>query len=578
MRKKFLYYIIFIVSLNVYAQELLSNLNTTWSTVLAGKVIAEPVLTSYGFCVVTDSKTLLSFTNSGVLLWEKNIPRIKNPIVSAIPGDFLLIVSENGYKLSLLNPSGSEIWNVKTDFEITNKCIAGRDGRFFVYGDTAIECFGMNGISKWKLHLDNKISDIGLKELPDGSFIAFFSELYNGKTKGFRISPFGEILEEIIFAGNVKSSEYCETGIFLTFVDGSAGFFSLSSDSKTENKWVLNNSKEKKDARFIVSENLTDVFYIVSEKKGITFNEIDYLKGIVKTSFFLENIDYNSIQILKFPDNIFIADKKNACYVSKNGKEIWAGRMPEGKIDSWNYLILTSDNNFIFCCNNWSLRSYSIYHSRQNVNNGKKNYDSFIQLNDTFSSYAYMNFFEESLTSEKRIADLRKGGYGINEIQWTLDLQIALNAFLTQLQSSNFGTRIENSVFDEDTKSVNQLLRQICIFGTDDYAKYTGKLLKNIKNSSFLITVITGINENGYDPNGEILDSLEIVASKISPKNDAIIMRICDAVYSICKFMGRPAFNKKGKTILSNFMFPSYSNSSRNYARTVLTKIKDLDL
>ena len=36
---------------NLYAQEILSNFNTNWTSVLPGTAISEPAVTSYGFCL-----------------------------------------------------------------------------------------------------------------------------------------------------------------------------------------------------------------------------------------------------------------------------------------------------------------------------------------------------------------------------------------------------------------------------------------------------------------------------------------------------------------------------------------------
>ena len=61
-------------------------------------------------------------------------------------------------------------------------------------------------------------------------------------------------------------------------------------------------------------------------------------------------------------------------------------------------------------------------------------------------------------------------------------------------------------------------------------------------------------------------------------KDTAYLNTICDSVYSICLFMGRPAYNKKGKDILKSLMGIGYSSKTRNYARDTLKKIIALEL
>ena len=82
----------------------------------------------------------------------------------------------------------------------------------------------------------------------------------------------------------------------------------------------------------------------------------------------------------------------------------------------------------------------------------------------------------------------------------------------------------------------------------------------------------------GYDPDGKLLEAIERNAVKAGNKDSAYLNTICDAVYSICRFMGRPAWNKKGKQILKSFMGAGYSFNTRTYARDTLKKIISLEL
>ena len=85
-------------------------------------------------------------------------------------------------------------------------------------------------------------------------------------------------------------------------------------------------------------------------------------------------------------------------------------------------------------------------------------------------------------------------------------------------------------------------------------------------------------NLYGYDPDGKLLEAIERNATLAGNKDSAYLNSICDAVYSICLFMGRPAWNKKGKEILKSFMGTGYSTDTRLYARDTLKKIISLEL
>ena len=89
---------------------------------------------------------------------------------------------------------------------------------------------------------------------------------------------------------------------------------------------------------------------------------------------------------------------------------------------------------------------------------------------------------------------------------------------------------------------------------------------------------MNGIKKNAYDPDGKLLDALELFASKVDYKDSALITSICDVVYSICLYMGRPAYNTKGKDIIKTFLYPSFDFKIRTYARDTLKKIIELEL
>ena len=146
--------IIFILSqiISLFAEEVLNNLNTNWSIVVPGKVVTEPAITNYGFSIITDSKLLSTYSNSGILLWEKAVNRYRDASIYTIDNDFILLVTDKNSKLTLLNPSGVELWSKEIDSPVLSKPLCGWDGRIFLSTKDFIECIGISGLLKW--HLD----------------------------------------------------------------------------------------------------------------------------------------------------------------------------------------------------------------------------------------------------------------------------------------------------------------------------------------------------------------------------------------------------------------------------------------
>jgi len=587
--KKVSYLICCIFLLNnlfLFSQEVLDKSNTFWSEVIPGKIISEPAVTSFGFSIISDARTVSTYSNSGKILWEKELKNYREAKVYALPEDFFLIVKNSFRTMTLLNPSGCEIWSKEFEYPIYGKPFYGRDGRFFIRTLSEIYCFGITGICKWKIDVPLQ-SSIEVQELPDGSFVTFLEKLEDGKTKGLRISPFGEILEEIIFAGKVLKSNSCNTGILLNFDDGAAGLFSLNNEKKAENKWVLQNSQLKptyeqiQNACFTVdTHNQDSVFYVFPLKERLQLFAINTKDGSVIQSFYMDDVNgFELTKILYQNKNIFASDGKSASYYSMNGTSLWYGTLPSrsGKA-TFNYEIFTNDNTLIFCNTDWSLDAYKLLQNMGSASNHtkQKKYDAF--FSPVSDAYLYLNQMNQDLASNKRIMELKNGNYGTKEIQFINELNEACYSYSSFLSSKSTNYSEGKSFFETDVTDLELAMCQLSLFSDSQFNSYISKFLKNVDNRNLIFALLSGIAENGYDPELKIMNGLSILAGKTKYKDDAMLCKICDSVYSICLFMGRPAYNSKGKDIIKQMLGANYSSKTRVYARNTLKKIMDLEL
>lgn len=583
--KKLIYLFLFIFvvfSHPLFSQEQLNNLNVSWTNVLSGKVLQEPVRTSYGFCLLTDARTISAFTDEGHLLWEKNAGRQRDILLSVLPGDFVAYVNEKGRLLHFLNPSGCEIWNKPLDFAACESITCGRDGRFFVRGKNHIQCFGINGISKWVLQV-SALSSLDFQELPDGSFVAFLKETVKGKTKGLRISPFGEILEEITFSGEVVQAVSAKNGILLVFSDCSAGLFSLEDDFSI-NKWVLKSDVSQTysgaSARILAEDEKTGA-YLLCKKDEITVFQFNLETGLVFHSFKIHGINGLSLSSCIFNSGFFLSDSSHAVLYSEDGREIVNWKLPQkdGK-NGWNYSFYTNNETLVFCHSNWTLNGYKAAQGTKPAKNQhtKNDYSRFYSFNTSDFAFQFSTKIDNPAVDENRISVLESGNYFAKEQDLASDLITLSRVYLNHLSSSDFGTRIDFSVFDTDTIGLNTAFKQLGLFGTDTFSSLNAQLLKKCKNKTLQHTLLVCVADNGYDPDGEILKALEYLSDKINAKDQALLCDVCDSVYSICRFMGRPAFYSKGKEILTKFLYPSYDVKTRTYARQTLKNIADLEL
>ena len=570
----------------LFSSEVLNNLNTSWSIVLPGKVITEPVVTSYGFTLLTDSKLLQSYTNSGMLLWEKSINKIRDSKIYLLPDNFLLLVTDNNKKLTLLNPSGCELWTKNLSFQLASEPSYGWDGRFYICGNSQIECLGITGLTKWKLQTEALLK-IPLQTLPDGSLVAFLEKTVDGKTKGVRISPFGEIIEEIIFSGQVLKAASNEKGIFLTFADGGAGYFSLE-DKLSKNKWVLQKENQGsfealqiQKSDFLVCNDTDFVYYLLPYSSSLTLYKINPDDGSILASFKVSDINgYELTKVIFNSSGIFLADNSKGYFYNHQGLENWSALLPakKSKLD-WNYLFYNNDNYLTFCGTNWTLNSYRVSQTitRKKAKAKDKTYSDWYNIDTSDFEYIFQSKIESDVASEKRLQELSKGNYGPKEVEYISELMSALEVYKGYVNTSQ-KTNKNQSIFDLDSMATENLVRQITMFSSSSFINYEANFIQKIQNKGTLQNLLGGIKSFGYDPEGNILAALEVLAKKTNYREEALIASICDSVYSVCAFMGRPAFNSKGKEILQNFLFPNYSASTRTYARDTLKKIGQLDL
>ena len=114
--------------------------------------------------------------------------------------------------------------------------------------------------------------------------------------------------------------------------------------------------------------------------------------------------------------------------------------------------------------------------------------------------------------------------------------------------------------------------------GTREFSLLFAEILSNELDSSQRLSAITFAGKIGYDEDGAMLSSLEkILMGQVSPSESTILKAICDTTYEICRFMGRPALNRRGKSILTYMMLPQYDKDVQDYARKTLEKMMEFE-
>ena len=177
------------------------------------------------------------------------------------------------------------------------------------------------------------------------------------------------------------------------------------------------------------------------------------------------------------------------------------------------------------------------------------------------------------LLEQQRITLLNQGGYGSTEKEYASQLLSVCTAYKNIMTTTNFGTRIEKSIFETDSTGTEILLSQLSLFGTDTFCEYIAYFLTHETNKSLIHTLLRGIASNGYDPDGRLIASLEYLARNTSEKDETLLKELCDAIYSVCNTMGSSAIEPTGKDALTTLLYPKYTSTVRDYARNTLKKL-----
>jgi hypothetical protein len=556
----------------------LSAMDPGWTTVFAGEAICSPVSTSYGFVVLVGRNMIAACTTQGKILWQKYLPGTPKPFLTVTPDDFIYVVTDT-HKLCLFNPGGLLLWTTEVPFEIAEAPLPGNDGRIFLHSSDKVACYGMNGICKWLMTTDC-LSNRPACVLNDGSLLFFLEKTAGGSTAGLRISPFGNVLEQISLGGIVCAAGTCTTGVLVALADGTAVMY--AADSQTQNSliilWSVSPVLQTGFKPLLIRSESDLSCIIYTGKSGTSIAVVKNSNGAVVSGFTAGDINAgNLVYFSASSGGLMLSDTKNAAEYSLADSSIsWHASLPERNTGerAWNYLYYTQQGTLILCGTSWAFSGYRMIQRPENAFQDKKSdlYCCYYRSPDVVPDYL-QNYIRSDPALQK---DILAGYYGNREIEWVYELQTAIDSYIDFRQQKISNVREEMELFDSEKLFYENIMNQTAYFGTNVFAGRIARLLSVEADPVFLVMLVHTISAYTYDPDGLILTSLSAVLMKANPSEHELLYGICDSVYAICRFMGRPAFYRKGKVMLSRLLFQVYDNKTIAYARNTLSKINAL--
>lgn len=591
-------------SSEAYSVTDLTYQNTSWAAETGAAAVCQPERNSFGYVFISEGRMLNAINQNGTILWQKQVSERIQPFLTSIPGDLFFAVFSRS-KLTLINPSLIYVWQQDTGFEVIEKPLLGFDGRVYARGSENINCYSLKGNLRWTLKLTGQNTALPLTSFNDGSLLVFVNSTYsaslnngkpkrnseifgkkqnntsarissvNGEYKAVRISPFGEILEDITF--NSQPKELCCTkkGIVISFADGRCSLISVKDRSVYE-AWRF--SQYTTESKLYAMENETDLLLINGNPAVI--NLISLADGKVKKTSAYTDLSpaKNLIHVDETAGGTVLCFKDNAICINYGLKIQWQAIYNKQK--KCRYAFSTDYGYLVMCTDDWVVEAFRMVQSFQKSKYTYKPRELepyTVKFNKNSPLYSVeMNYFEKHY--DELLKSYRKESLGAKEEEFYLDLNNQFADFITVNESAHEYTA-QQIFLKNDINEVSAVLDLLAQSGSFTQWKEYAYLMKQLEDPTLILMLVKTAGIIAYDPDGKLLNALESLCHSWPDKKDQIFFNsICDSVYQICAFMGRPTFFATGESILSYLLSNHFSPSINAYARDTLKKVITLKL
>ncbi len=612
--------------------------NTSWVAETGASVICQPERNSFGYIFISEGRMINAINQNGTILWQKQVSEKISPFLTSIPGDLFFAVFSNS-KLTLINSSFLYIWQRDCNFKIEEKPLLGLDGRVFVRGKDNLASYSIKGQLKWSMELKNQNVNLPLTEFNDGSLLLFLNEDAGKKSiasladsqpftedqfsknsqssilktslnqeessndkecKALRISPFGDILEEITF--NSNPCEICSTksGIVISFEDGRCSLIAVKNRQVCE-VWRFSNYKSP--SKLYALKNEKDLLLINGNPS--TINLISLSDGKLKSKSTYTNLSpsQNLSYIDETSGGIVLFFTDNAICISPSLKIQWQAVYNKKK--NFRYAFSTDYGYLVMCTDDWvveafrmqqsfqkskytyktkSLRPYTLKFKKSSplypleMNYFRQNYDSILSFYREENSPIEFQKFDSSATRDDRLSTSNSRADRINEEIFYVDLNSQFTDFVLAYQTGHEYSASQ-LYMKEDMNEASAVLDLLSQSGTFSNWSDLSYLMKEVDDPTILLMLVKAAGIIAYDPDGKMLSTLERISHSWPDKKDELFYKsICDSVYEICAFMGRPTFFETGEKILTYLLSKPFLSGIKSYSRETLKKVITLKL
>ncbi len=527
----------------------------TWRTAIEGDVIAGPYATEYGFICICDDRSMYAFTGSGTRLWKTPVKGSASLFNTVTADDFICTVS-GGNIVTLYNSSGMKLWETAADGIPVCAPVQGRDGRIFVMTAGSLSCYGVTGQKKWRTALPfPPVSR--LYTLNDGSLLYL-----TAADTATRVSPYGKLLENITFTGNITAAAETPDGFAAAFDSGETGFCAVRSGT-FGTIWTV---PAGAPVRALCGGG---PLLLAIQADGYIY-AYDTETGKTEWGFYEQSAASDPDVSVSYYNGVFniLAGTQGLGY-TVDGYIQWKRTLPAKNAQTG--IAYTPYGYLITGGSGWIVSGYR--------------FDSPVTVrarrNRTYGYGVYraengVHFFTRSISAvlDETEKAVLSGNTGTREPEYAEFLTAVLTAGLrggTAGIRQPYGTDLFS--FRPGADEQQRAARLLAAFGSAEYQTVFTDIIGKSADMSVLIASAEALGTLGYDPEGAGLRALETLVRRIPVREEAALAAVCDGIYGICRFMGKPAILSKGKDILASMMSAQYSAAVRAYAALSLEKL-----
>ncbi len=548
----------------VYSPNLYAENDIFRQLALSGKVFSTPFEVNSRIVAITDGGFISTFSTDGYKKYERPLKNRPSGDYTVTRSGIILSVSSNRKTVSFYNPDGFFVWSHTFDSAVSNSPVEGYDGRIFVSTKYKLYCFGVTGGLRWERELPAEISE-PVRTLNDGTLLCI-STPTGEDSFAYRFTPYGDLLEEIMFNGEAVLTSEHEDGVLMLFSDGTVGCCSVQ-QNKAISLWAslpipnMHITKETSVAASILRLGQSYIAVLYPNGLITTFDTADgteVYKTAVSSGFSTGSLFYGAGKIMAITD--FAKETCFSILDPLDGDLVWSGLRQKNGDSLYFY---TSDGFLLQFTENWVLSV-----SKPPIITIEILGKNSVTVPDSIPPIKRPHFYETYTNNAEETY--------IQEILEEFDEFIGPAIPVT---NSFAYTGLDQSLFETDLISSLKCIQKAAYTGYD-FSLQIGKIISTSENELYIKSALDYTNTNGYDPDSYMLKAIYtfINTPHTYTISDSLYKRMCDAVSSICQFTGAEVFENYGSRILVKFMSSGYSTSIKEYAVNIMKILMELQI